>query len=55
MGKHISKIELFRDCMESEVKPLLDEQVYEKLMDLFDVAIVEAYRKGKERRKTTNE
>ena len=37
--KHISKIKLFWSCMESDVKPLLDEQVYEGLMDLFDVAI----------------
>ena len=42
----ISKIKLFRDCMESDVKPHLDDEVFEGLMDLLHLAIIEAYEKG---------
>ena len=33
----------------SPVKPLLDEQIYEDLMNLLDEAMIEAYKKGKRR------
>lgn len=46
-----SKIKLFRACMESDVRPLIDEQIYEELMDLLDKAMIEAYKKGKQRAK----
>lgn len=42
----ISKIKLFRDCMESDVKPHLDDEVFEGLMDLLHLAIIEAYNRG---------
>lgn len=42
----ISKIKLFRECMESDVKPHLDDEVFEGLMDLLHLAIIEAYEKG---------
>ena len=45
------KIKLFRECMESDVKPHLDDEVFEGLMDLLDKAMVEAYQKGKRRAK----
>ena len=43
------KIKLLWERMELDVKPLLDEQVYEELMDLLDEAMIEAYKKGKRR------
>lgn len=43
----ISKIKLFRDCMESDVKPHLDDEIFEGLMDLLHLAIIEAYEKGR--------
>ena len=41
----ISKIKLFRDCME-DVKPYLDDEVFEGLMDLLHLAIIEAYERA---------
>ena len=43
------KIKLLWERMELDVKPLLDEQVYNELMDLLDEAMIEAYKKGKRR------
>jgi hypothetical protein len=43
----ISKIKLFRERMESDVKPHLDDEVFEGLMDLLHLAIIEAYEKGR--------
>jgi hypothetical protein len=43
------KIKLLWERMESDVKPLLDEQIYDDLMDLLDEAMIEAYKKGKRR------
>ncbi len=42
-----SKIKLFRECMEADVKPYLDDEVFEGLMDLLHLAIIEAYEKGR--------
>jgi hypothetical protein len=41
------KIKLLWERMESDVKPLLDEQIYDDLMDLLDEAMIEAYKKGR--------
>ena len=41
-----SKIKLFCECMESDVKPHLDDEVFEGLMDLLHSAIIEAYNRG---------
>lgn len=43
------KIKLLWERMELDVKPLLDEQIYEGLMELLDEAMIEAYQKGKRR------
>lgn len=43
------KIKLLWERMEVDVKPLLDEQIYEELMELLDEAMIEAYQKGKRR------
>jgi hypothetical protein len=42
-----SKIKLLRECLKADVKPLLDDEVYEGLMDLLHLAIIEAYEKGR--------
>jgi predicted house-cleaning noncanonical NTP pyrophosphatase (MazG superfamily) len=42
-----SKIKLLRECLNEDVKPLLDDEVYEGLMDLLHLAIIEAYEKGR--------
>lgn len=42
-----SKIKLLRECLETDVKPLIDDEVYEGLMDLLHLAIIEAYEKGR--------
>ena len=41
-----SKVKLLRECLDKDVKPLLDDEVYEGLMDLLHLAIIEAYKKG---------
>jgi hypothetical protein len=43
------KIKLLWERMELDVKPLLDEQIYDDLMDLLDEAMIEAYKKGQRR------
>ncbi|WP_185753732.1 hypothetical protein [Selenomonas sp. AB3002] len=43
------KIKLLWERMDLEVKPLLDKQIYDRLMDLLDEAMIEAYQKGKRR------
>ena len=42
-----SKIKLFCECMESDVKPLMYDEIFEGLMDLLHLAIIEAYERGK--------
>ena len=41
------KIKLLWERMESDVKPHLDDEVFEGLMDLLHLAIIEAYEKGR--------
>ncbi len=48
--KSTSKIVLLRERMVSDVKPLMDDDAYNDLMDLVHMAIIEAFEKGKGRR-----
>lgn len=45
-GNNVREIKLLHECMESDVKPLLNGEIYEGLMDLLNLAIIEAYEKG---------
>jgi hypothetical protein len=45
--KSASKIVLLRERMVSDVKPLMDDDTYEDLMDLLHMAIIEAFEKGR--------
>ena len=42
-----SNIKKFRECMEETVKPALNEEIYEGLIDLFHRAFMDAYLKGR--------
>lgn len=46
-NKSTSKIVLLRERMVSDVKPLMDDDAYEDLMDLLHRAIIEAFEKGR--------
>lgn len=50
-----SKIKLLIECLDQDIKPLLDDEVYEGLMDLLHLAISEAYEKGRRAKDVRND